>query len=113
MGIKNLVDISNYIDFEQELGCNEDNANLFFPEGNDIHAKTMEAKKLCAACPMTVQCFNFAVDNDEKFGIWGGATTKERAYLKRFHREKFRFFANLKRGVFIHVVKITDENSVL
>jgi len=31
-----------------------------------------ECESLCAGCPLLKQCYDFAVANEEKFGIWGG-----------------------------------------
>jgi hypothetical protein len=31
-----------------------------------------ECEILCADCPLLKQCYDFAVANDEKHGIWGG-----------------------------------------
>jgi hypothetical protein len=31
-----------------------------------------DCEQLCAGCPLLKQCYDFAVANDEKHGIWGG-----------------------------------------
>ena len=31
-----------------------------------------QAEELCAGCPLLKQCYDFAVANEEKHGIWGG-----------------------------------------
>ena len=36
------------------------------------------AKALCATCPVRVECLEYADDNDEREGIWGGLTPTER-----------------------------------
>ena len=38
-----------------------------------------EAKRACAACPVTAECLAYALDHAEPFGVWGGLTTEERA----------------------------------
>lgn len=38
------------------------------------------AKALCATCPVRRECLEYANDNDEREGIWGGMTTTERGY---------------------------------
>lgn len=30
------------------------------------------AENLCAGCPLLKLCFDFAVLNEEKYGVWGG-----------------------------------------
>ncbi|WP_039631344.1 WhiB family transcriptional regulator [Streptomyces sp. 769] len=50
---------------------------LFFHTPRD-HEAIAEAKRTCAACPVKKDCFNYAVDNEIRYGIWGGLTAKER-----------------------------------
>ena len=41
------------------------------------------AKAICQSCPVLAPCLEFAMDTNQKYGIWGGLTDKERASLKR------------------------------
>jgi WhiB family redox-sensing transcriptional regulator len=59
------------------LGVDPD---LFFPERG---ASTREAKTVCAACPVRPECLDYAIENGEKFGIWGGLSERERRKVKR------------------------------
>jgi WhiB family redox-sensing transcriptional regulator len=34
-------------------------------------------RRICAECPVRVECLNYALDNNE-WGIWGGTTDDER-----------------------------------
>ena len=43
--------------------------------------RVAEAKVICATCPVQAQCLKFAIDNDEREGVWGGLTAKERKAL--------------------------------
>lgn len=38
----------------------------------------IEAKRLCGTCPVRTECLDYANDNDEREGIWGGMTPQER-----------------------------------
>jgi len=40
-----------------------------------------EAKVICNTCTVQSQCLQFAIDNDERDGVWGGLTAKERKAL--------------------------------
>lgn len=40
------------------------------------------AKEFCAECPVVLECLNYALDN-EKFGVWGGMSERERKTLRR------------------------------
>jgi WhiB family redox-sensing transcriptional regulator len=54
---------------------------LFFPDKKWDPAN--EAKKICASCDVAVQCLQFALDNDEQDGVWGGMSESDRAKLRR------------------------------
>lgn len=43
--------------------------------------RVAEAKDICATCTVREECLNFALANDEREGIWGGLTGKERKAL--------------------------------
>ena len=52
----------------------------FFPEKG---GSTREAKKICTDCPVKAECLEYALENDERFGIWGGLSERERRKLRR------------------------------
>lgn len=54
--------------------------DIFFPERG---ASTKEAKSICAACIVRTDCLEYALENSEKFGIWGGTSERERRRLRR------------------------------
>ena len=56
-------------------------AELFFPSpgGKEDAA---EAKALCSACAVQLDCLRFAIANAVD-GIWGGTTAKERQAIRR------------------------------
>lgn len=67
--------------------CIDANPEIFFPsEGGhgSSYLKRLElvAKAYCHACPVSGNCLDEALLNDE-FGVWGGTTRKERVRLKR------------------------------
>jgi WhiB family redox-sensing transcriptional regulator len=39
-----------------------------------------EAKTVCRHCPVIRECEAYAIARDDKYGIWGGKTSKERGY---------------------------------
>lgn len=61
--------------------CKGADADLFFAD-TSVNTKYAEAKRICAACPVYKQCMKFAIDNDIKYGIWGGLTPGQRARTK-------------------------------
>jgi len=67
----------NWKDGANCLGVDPD---LFFPERG---ASTREAKEVCRGCVVREDCLEFALENGEKFGIWGGMSERERRRLRR------------------------------
>jgi len=60
--------------------CAETGADFFFPEpGSSVR----EAKRICGMCEMRPACLEYALSNDERFGVWGGLSEKERLQLRR------------------------------
>jgi len=46
-------------------------------------AQEAKAKEVCKKCPVSGNCLDYAIEYDEKYGVWGGATTAERRAAKR------------------------------
>jgi WhiB family redox-sensing transcriptional regulator len=60
--------------------CAQTDPEAFFPEKG---GSTREAKRVCKACEVRAECLEYALENDERFGIWGGMSERERRRLKR------------------------------
>lgn len=60
--------------------CAQVDQDAFFPEKGQ---STREAKQVCAMCPVATKCLEFALDNQERFGVWGGHSERERRRLLR------------------------------
>ncbi len=67
---------------EQAL-CAQTDPEAFFPEKG---GSTREAKRVCTTCDVRVDCLEYALDKDERFGIWGGLSERERRRLKKATR---------------------------
>ena len=64
-----------------ELGlCAQTDPEAFFPEKG---GSTREAKRICSGCEVRAECLEDALANDERFGIWGGLSERERRHLRR------------------------------
>ncbi|MFB8751192.1 WhiB family transcriptional regulator [Streptomyces parvulus] len=71
------------LDWQKEALCAQTGAEFFFPEpGSSVR----DAKRICALCPIRPACLDFALSNDERFGVWGGLSEKERLELRRATR---------------------------
>lgn len=62
--------------------CQEVDGELWFPDIGGRNGDVMLAKKFCEECPVKNECLQFALVNNEQYGIWGGLTLKERLKLK-------------------------------
>ena len=60
---------------------------LFLPDG-DVTWQTRDAKRVCAQCEVREQCLNWAIEHDERFGIWGGMSERERRKYKKMRKEQ-------------------------
>ena len=73
----------NYLvlpEFDLNLAlCAQTDPEIFFPEkGGAVNL----AKQVCNSCEVKLDCLAWAVQNDEKYGIWGGTTPQERERLR-------------------------------
>ena len=67
-----------------EALCAETDPEAFFPEKG---GSTREAKRVCTGCAVRAECLEFALTNDERFGIWGGLSERERRLLRLQRRD--------------------------
>ena len=66
--------------WQERALCAQTDPEAFFPEKG---GSTREAKKVCTGCEVRAECLEYALANDERFGIWGGLSERERRKLKR------------------------------
>ena len=66
--------------WQERALCAQTDPEAFFPEKG---GSTREAKKVCTSCEVRSECLAYALANDERFGIWGGLSERERRKLKR------------------------------
>ena len=85
-GVLGLTTTDDMDDEWQEPGwqdralCSQTDPEAFFPEKG---GSTREAKKVCRGCEVRADCLEYALERDERFGIWGGLSERERRRLKR------------------------------
>ena len=83
--------VERYDHWQDLAACADEDPELFFPIGSTGPAKMQaeEAKLVCRRCPVIDQCLQFALENNEDFGVWGGTSEAERrAYGRRQTRAK-------------------------
>ncbi len=67
-------------EWQERALCSQTDPEAFFPEKG---GSTREAKRICAGCEVRAECLEYALAFDERFGIWGGLSERERRRLKR------------------------------
>ncbi len=84
-----LISVMPGVDLDEDEGllgwqeralCAQTDPEAFFPEKG---GSTREAKKVCISCDVRSECLEYALENDERFGIWGGLSERERRRLKK------------------------------
>lgn len=66
--------------WQERALCAQTDPEAFFPEKG---GSTREAKKVCMGCEVRSECLEYALLHDERFGIWGGLSERERRRLKK------------------------------
>ncbi|MGH9876943.1 MAG: WhiB family transcriptional regulator [Nitrososphaerales archaeon] len=69
------------MNWQEQARCAVPNVDpeIFYPEKG---ANANQAKKICRECPVMVQCLNHAILRDERHGVWGGMSERERRRMK-------------------------------
>jgi WhiB family transcriptional regulator, redox-sensing transcriptional regulator len=67
-------------DWRDAALCREVDPDLFFPEKGE---SALPAKSVCRSCEVRAECLDFALEHDERFGIYGGLSERERRRLKK------------------------------
>ncbi|MEJ6574386.1 MAG: WhiB family transcriptional regulator [Actinomycetes bacterium] len=68
------------LSWQERALCAQTDPEAFFPEKG---GSTREAKRVCLSCDVRGECLEYALAHDERFGIWGGLSERERRRLKR------------------------------
>ena len=74
--------------WRDRAACLGMDSDIFFPERTEGRRTDKEAKAICATCPVTEACLDYAVSvwPPMKFGVWGGKTERQ---LRAIRHERF------------------------
>jgi WhiB family transcriptional regulator, redox-sensing transcriptional regulator len=69
----------------RRAACVGEDPELFFPVGTQGPAlrDIAAAKRVCARCPVTLECLDLALSDRQTSGVWGGTCEQERDALLR------------------------------
>nr|WP_206323372.1 WhiB family transcriptional regulator [Streptomyces sp. HNM0574] len=78
--------------WHSEAACRRDEAGLFFAPSKEPTAarlaREQAAKRVCARCPVLVECREHALMLPEPYGVWGGLTAAERRVVLARRRRR-------------------------
>lgn len=60
--------------------CKAETSMKFFPQNRE---EEREALAVCRTCPVVEDCLEHALATNERFGVWGGTTERQRRKLSR------------------------------
>jgi WhiB family redox-sensing transcriptional regulator len=60
--------------------CGEVGGDEWFPEKG---GSSRQAKKVCRGCEVRAECLQYALEHDERWGIWGGTSERQRRTMRR------------------------------
>lgn len=73
------LDDDGLLGWQERALCAQTDPEAFFPEKG---GSTREAKLVCMRCDVRGECLDYALQHDERFGIWGGLSERERRKLR-------------------------------
>ncbi|MBV9594751.1 MAG: WhiB family transcriptional regulator [Actinobacteria bacterium] len=69
-------------DWQEYAKCRGLDTSTFYHPENERGPKRvrreMQAKAICATCPVTEACLRWALATREPYGVWGGKSVEER-----------------------------------
>lgn len=76
--------------WRDRAACKGVSLDVFYFESDETNRNlkkaTDKAKSFCKECPVSEQCLAYALNEDIKFGVWGGFTSRERGALRRMFK---------------------------
>ena len=73
--------------------CVGSDPDLFFPQrGEDMSC----ACEMCRSCPVRQACLDYAIESNQRFGIWGGKSPSQRRRMQRLVKPEVRTVRHLR-----------------
>lgn len=82
-GRPTIVEGPIHLDWIEHGSCVGSDVSVFFPKRGQTG---LEAKRICAGCPVRGECLDYALDRGELYGVWGGLNREERMLVRRERR---------------------------
>ncbi len=65
--------------WDDQAACRDVDTALFFP---DRGSSGKAGLRVCKRCPVQYECLEYALETDQRHGIWGGKTAAEREKIR-------------------------------
>ena len=84
-----INDLNYVLELVGETPC-QNAPSLFFNESENggTNPNLKFAKRQCESCPALLVCRQYAIDQEEEFGVWGGMSERERLNIIRTKRRE-------------------------
>lgn len=71
--------------WRDEAACRDIDPDVFHPDatGAEGRRQVADARAICDACPVRLDCLAYALAAREELGVWGGTTDRQRRVLRR------------------------------
>ena len=66
-------------DWAPWAACTSSDPEAWFP---DKGQPSQAAKRICATCPVTAECLEWALAHKERHSVWGGLSERERRRIQ-------------------------------
>lgn len=70
-------------EWRNRAACSGYHHALFFPVGDTDETSIERAREICMTCAVNEDCLEYALETNQRAGIWGGTTEDERRSLRR------------------------------
>lgn len=74
-------EVADPLEWMSDALCAQTDIEAFIPKGKG--GSSRRAKRICGECLARGACLEYALETDQRIGIWGGLTTNERDALKK------------------------------
>ncbi|HUD81709.1 MAG TPA: WhiB family transcriptional regulator [Patescibacteria group bacterium] len=72
------------ISWKRRGACRGIDPDLFYPVKE---SDADDARQVCSGCPVREQCLEYALAANEKYGVWGGTSERERRRILRYRSQ--------------------------
>ena len=94
-----LGDFLTLSELASRAACRDHDLKGFFPEGTAI---SLETRRICAGCQVSVDCLTFALGNPSLKGVWAGTSERGRGRI----RAAMRISAAARGGALAKALRI-------